>query len=386
MRREAFEFNLCTEIVFGEGKTAEAGKKVRELGAGKVMIVTDPGVIRAGLVKTVEESLEKEGIPFVVFDKIVPNPRISTCEQGYTAAQEEGVDLLVAVGGGSSLDVAKAIATLMTNGGSIKDYIYPNKLKVPAAPVLAIPTTAGTGSEVTPYAVITDTDNGTKNCIFDVKCAAKVALLDPAVLLHMPAHIMAATGMDAMTHAVEAYTCTVSKPHTDAFALYAIELISKNLRRACENPDMDSCAGMMLGSNIAGIAFGYADTASVHCLAEALGGQYDVPHGIACSVFLPTVAEFNIPAAARKYAAAARALGIDTRHMTDEEAARAAVRELEKLSEDVGLPKLRDVRGVQPEDFRTIAVKASGNVSNDSNPRKASVEDYLMMLNRAYER
>ena len=291
-----YEFALPTSIYFGEGIVSETGKKAKELGAGKVMLVADKGVIAAGLTAPVEASLKREGIPYVVYDQIVPNPRDFHCEEGYRLASEEAVDTLVAVGGGSSMDTAKVIGTLLANGKKVQDWCGFRLLEHEITPLIAIPTTAGTGSEVTPFAVVTDSKTHVKLNIFDPKAAAKVAIIDPSVLLNLPSHIMAATGIDAMTHAVEAYTCKVATPHTDAYALYAIGMIARNLRRAVASPDMESCTGMMIGSTIAGIAFGYSDVAGVHCMAEALGGRYDTPHGVANAVLLPTVTEFNIPA------------------------------------------------------------------------------------------
>lgn len=385
MTAEKYTFSLPTTIIFGEGVISEAGKHAKDLGATKVLLVADKGVIGAGLTKPVEQSLEAEGIPYVIYDQIVPNPRDYHCEAGYELAKAEGADVIVAVGGGSSMDTAKAIGTLLTNGGRVQDWCGFQLLQHEITPLIAIPTTAGTGSEVTPFAVVTDSQTHVKLNIFDPKAAAKIALVDPTVLLNLPKHIMAATGIDAMTHAVEAYTCKVAVPHTDAYALYAIDLISKNLRKAVTDPDIESCTGMMLGSTIAGIAFGYADVASVHCMAEALGGRYDLPHGVANAVLLPTVTEFNIPANTRKYAEVARALGVRTEGLTDYEAAMAGAEELRKLCHDVGIPKMRELDKIDPKDFPALAEASMQNVSTPSNPREVTPADYLELFKKAYE-
>ncbi|HEJ7121856.1 iron-containing alcohol dehydrogenase [Serratia marcescens] len=283
-----------------------------------------------------------------------------------------------------SIDVAKAIATLITNGGELKDFFYPNKLKVAAAPIIAVPTTAGSGSEVTPFAVISDKEKGTKENIIDIKCSPAIALLDPNVLLKAPHHIMASTGIDAMVHAIEAYTCNRSVLYTDIYAIKAIELIANNLINACENHDIESCTNIMLASNMAGIAFGYSDVAAIHCLAEALGGQYNIPHGVACSIFLPTVTEYNIPSNPKKYADIARAMGIEKESMTTEQLANSVVPALKKLCQDLKLPKLKDIAIVDPIHFKAIAIKASQNASNSSNPVKFSVNNYLDIIKKTY--
>jgi alcohol dehydrogenase len=380
-----YSFAIPTRIEFGEGVIQKAGEEARGLGAKKVMLVADKGVIGAGLTEPVEESLTTAGIPYVIFDRVVPNPRDVHVEEGFRAAKEEGVDALIAVGGGSSMDTAKGIGTLLTHGGTVQDWCGFQLLERPITPLICVPTTAGTGSEVTPFAVITDTKEHVKLNIFDPKAAATVALVDPSALLGLPPHIMASTGVDAMTHAVEAYTCNVSNPHTDAYALYAITLIIGNLRDAVAAPDIESCTGMMLGSTIAGIAFGYSDVAAVHCMAEALGGRYDTPHGVANALFLPVVTEFNIPADVQKHLDIARALGVNVDGKKPEAAAMEGVDALRKLCGDVGIPKMKDLPEIDPDDFPALAEAAEANVSTPSNPREVTAKDYLYLFKRAYE-
>ncbi len=379
-----YSFELPTKIEFGAGVINEAGAAAKAMGATKVMLVADKGVINAGLTKAVEDGLKQEHIPYIIFDDIVPNPRDFQCESGANLARAEKVDLLIAVGGGSSMDVAKAIGVLLTHSGRIQDYCGFQLLKQKITPLIAIPTTAGTGSEVTPFAVITDSQTHVKLNVFDPKAAASLALIDPGTLLNLPSHIMAACGIDAMTHAVEAFTCTVASPHTDANALYAIELIIANLRDAVHNPTIESCTGMMLGSTIAGIAFGYADVASVHCMAEALGGRYDIAHGVANAILLPTVTKFNIPAATEKYARAALAMGIDIKDISAHDAAMQGADELQKLCLDVDIPKMNQIPEIKPEDFPALAKASEANVSNPSNPRPMTEKEYLKLFKEAY--
>lgn len=384
MTLSKYSFELPTRIEFGEGVIENVGHEAKGMKAKKVMLVADKGVIKAGLTEKVEESLEEAGIQYVFFDKIVPNPRDKDCHLGFEIAKEEGVDLLVAVGGGSSMDTAKAIGTLLTHGKTVQDWCGFQLLEREITPLIAIPTTAGTGSEVTPFAVITDTEQHTKLNIFDPKAAAKVALVDPSVLLKLPSSIMASTGIDAMTHSVEAYTCRLSNPHTDAYAIYSIDLIQKNLRQAVESPDIKVCTGMMLGSTIAGIAFGYSDVGAVHCMAEALGGKYDTPHGIANAILLPTVTEFNIPADVEKHKNIALALGVDGSGMPDGEIAQKGVQALQSLCDDVKIPKIRDIEGINPKDFPALAEAAEKNVSTPSNARDVTAKDYLDLFIKAY--
>lgn len=379
-----FSFQLPTRIEFGAGIIKTVGEEAKKLGATKLMLVADKGVIAAGLTVDVETSLKKAGIDYIVYDGIISNPRIAHCEEAYRIAKAEKVDVLVAVGGGSSIDTAKAVGTLLTHGKTIQDWCGYYLLEREITPLIAIPTTCGTGSEVTPFAVVTDTETHIKLNIFDSKAAPKVALVDPTVLLKLPSKIMASTGVDAMTHAVEAYTCKLANPVTDAAALYAIELINKNLREAVKNPNLENCAGMMLGSMIAGIAFGYSDVGGAHCMAEAIGGRYDTPHGVACALFLPAITEYNVPADVEKHANMARYLGVDTKGMTAKEAAYAGVAALEQLCRDVGIPKLSEVDKVNPDDFEALAIASEKNVSTPSNAREITATDYFDLFKALY--
>ena len=384
MTLTTYSFALPTRIEFGPGISRTAAKEAKAMGATKVLLVADKGVIGAGLTEGIEAELKKEQLPYVLYDRIVPNPRDLDCAAGCEFAQAEGIDVIIAVGGGSSMDTAKAIGTLLTHGGRIQDWCGFQLLKKPITPLIAVPTTAGTGSEVTPFAVITDSDIHVKLNVFDPKCAPRVALVDPEMLLNLPSHIMASCGIDAMTHAVEAYTCKVASPHTDANAIYAMEIIARNLVKAVKEPDLESCTGMMLGSTIAGIAFGFADVGAVHCMAEALGGRYDTPHGVANAVFLPTVIRFNAPDDYKKHADVARYLGVDTRNMTMEEAALAAADALAKLCRDVDIPKFNQLPKVDPADFEALSIAAEKNVSTPSNVRDIKAADFLKLYKEAY--
>ncbi|MCI5792074.1 MAG: iron-containing alcohol dehydrogenase [Lachnospiraceae bacterium] len=379
-----YTFNFPTKVRYGKGISSEVGEEAKLLGATKILIVADKGVIAAGVVKPVEESLKKAGIPFVYHDNLNSNPRIWQAEEGYEFAKKEGVDCIVAVGGGTSMDCAKTIGVLLTHGGKVMDWVGVGNLKTRITPLICVPTTAGTGSEVTPDAVIMDTEVRFKYDIFDAKIAPWVAMIDPEVLYGVPEKILASTGVDALTHAIEAYTCKQASAHTDAFALYAIEVISKNIRKAVLDKDHDAMDLMMLGSTTAGIAFGYSDVAADHCLAQALGGFYDVAHGVACAVFLPCVTKFNIPSCIERYANIAKHMGLDVHGKSTEEAAYMVVDAIRELCADLHIPKLKELDKVDPKDFRDLAQASFDCVSTPSNPRDITVDDFYALLEEAY--
>ena len=289
---------------------------------------------------------------------------------------------VIAIGGGTVIDISKLFA--LKTVSPILD-LYDGKTEiVKDKELVLVPTTCGTGSEVTFDAVITDTEAHEKLNILDIKIAPKVALVDPTVLKGLPEKVMASTGVDALIHAVEAYTCKAASPVTDAFALYAIDLIGANIREAVYQRTPESCKAMMLGSTMAGVAFGYSDVAAVHCIAEALGGRYDTPHGVSNAMVLSTVTEFNIPANTEKYAEVARHLGVDTTGMTEEEAAYRCVDAMKSICTDVKIPKMRDFEVINPADFQALAEASFRNMSTPNNPRELSVQDFFDLLTKAY--
>ena len=381
-----FSFNLPTRIEFGIGIVNQLGAFINELGGKKVMIVTDKGLRKAGVTDSVFRVLDEDGIEYCIFDDVKPNPRDLDCMEAYKLAQTNNVDLLIGIGGGSSMDTAKAVGTMLSHGDHISDWYGLNKLTSPITPLICIPTTSGTGSEITPFSVVTDTESKLKMNILDFKVAPKIALLDPELTKTMPAIITASTGMDALTHAIEAYTCNLSEPITDALALYAIELIVNNLEEAVQNGEnLQARENMLMGSLIAGIAFGNADVGGVHCMAEALGGLYDTPHGIANSMLLPYVFDFNIPSNIQKHAKVAMLLGANPGDFDNEEKlAKEGVKILVQVAEKIGIPKMRDIGNINTDDFDYLAEASTKNVSAESNPRKATKEDYLNLFYMAY--
>jgi len=378
-----FSFQLPTRIEFGNGVSGTVGDEAKGLGGSRALVVTDPGVRAAGLVEPVLEHLEAAGVSWVVFDDVSPNPRDTQVQKGSESAAAEGCDVLVAIGGGSPMDTAKAIGVVMTGGGRIQDYEGLGLVKGPITPLIAIPTTSGTGSEVTFWSVITDTERSFKMSVGSPLCAATVALVDPELTVGLPAGITAYTGIDALTHAVEGYTATLSEPLTDSLAVSAIRLIGNSLRQAFANgANSEARHDMSLASLLAGVAFGNSDIGAVHCMGEAIGGLYDVPHGVAMAIYLPVVAEFNAIACPEKFAVVAQALGEDVSHLPQAEAAKRAAAAIRQLADDVGIPSAAEI-GVLPKDFPRLAKAASVNVSVESNPRVVTEQDFLTLYQRA---
>ena len=377
-----FEFLLPTKIRYGAGMLKVLGEELRLLKAKKVMIITDKGLVNAGMIKKVAEIIEAEDINFIVYDEIEANPKDYNVEACAEKARAESVDTLLAFGGGSPIDAAKATAVLARQGGKIGDYWGKGKIKDDCLPLIAIPTTAGTGSEVTFSSVITDTKRKFKFTIKSTAIAAKTAIIDPELTLSVPPLITAATGIDALTHAIEGYTANCTEPIAEAAGLYAVEYIAGNIEEAVKNGrNIAARDKMMIGSLLAGLSFSHADVASVHCMAEALGSMYDAPHGMCNAILLPYVMEYNLPAAGHKYARVARAMGIEEKD--DFTAAVKGIEHIRKLSKEIGLPGIRSLN-VNTDDFELLAKMSEKNGSNDSNPRKISKDEYVKLFYKAY--
>jgi len=380
---QSFHFILPTKIRYGAGMIQALGEELRLLNAKKAMIITDKGISGTGMITIAADILKKEGIPFVVYDEIEANPKDYNVEACAEKARAEATDTLIALGGGSPIDAAKAVAVLARQGGKVRSYQGAGKIKDDCLPLLTIPTTAGTGSEVTFSSVITDTTEKFKFTIKSTAIAAKTAIIDPELTLTVPPLTTAATGIDALTHAIEGYTARCTEPIAEALGLYAVEYIAKNIAEAVRNGgNLESRDGMMMGSLLAGLSFSHADVASVHCMAEALGSMYDAPHGMCNAILLPYVMEYNLPAAEYKYARVARAMGIE--ETNDGEAAVKGIEHIKELIREVGLPGIGSL-GVNPEDFELLAEMSVRNGSNGSNPREMKKEDYLALFYKAYE-
>ena len=374
----SFSFELPTKIEYGIGSVEQLADIIKGLNAKSVLVVTDTGIRNSGLLERVSSLLDGAKLQYKIFDNVEPNPKDYNVQEGAEIAKQLNPDCLVTVGGGSPIDCAKAIAVVARQGGAARDYEGPYRIGADVLPLIAIPTTAGTGSEVTFSSVITDTREKYKFSIKDPKIAPKVALVDPEMTLTMPPGLTAATGMDALTHAIEGFTARAAEPIADSAALYAIEMIAAYLRTAVsDGNNLEARAGMLLGSVLAGIAFSHSDVAAVHCVAEALGGKYDAAHGVCNAVVLPAVMEYNMDYCKDRYARIATAMGLSFENI--EAGAREAVKAVQQLATDVHLPEFASL-GVQQEDFDELALNSFKNGSNIDNPRPMAKEDYMSLF------
>lgn len=383
-------FKHVTTIEFGIGVSSFVGARAKELGGTKALIVSDPGLIATGMVDKLEALVNEAGIPSARFSDIKSNPLVSTIEKGVKVLQENNCDIIIAIGGGSSMDVAKCIGIVDANGGHILDYEFmpitglKNPLTGPKKkPLIAIPTTAGTGSEVTIWAVLTSPERKTKLAFGDIKFAADITLSDPNLTVSVPAHLTAAQGMDALTHAIEAYTSRYTCPESDALGLYAIKLIAANLRRAtAKGDDMTARENMLRGSMMAGMAFSSAPVGCVHAIANTLGGYYDVPHGVANAIILPFVMRYNTSACPERFADIAVAMGVPLKGRSIIELSDLAVEAVERLSKDVGIPGLKEV-GVKEEGIPEIALLAFNDMQHANNIKHMPLKLQEELLRKA---
>lgn len=365
--QKSFPFVLPGRIQFGPGVAQTVGQEAAALGR-KAMVVTDPGVSGAGLVEPIVSDVERAGLECAVFAEVEANPRIATVERAAAFAKEYGAEILIAVGGGSVIDTAKIVCAIVSHGGGVLDYEGYDRVPGPVVPLIALPTTSGTGSEVTFWAVATDVSRNYKLAVSSVLLAPCVALVDPLLTMSLPPAVTAGTGFDALSHAIEAYTARCSNPISDGLALYAIELVAMNLERAVhDGADVEARCGMALASLTAGISFGNADTSAAHAMGEALGGLFDAPHGLACAASLPYMTRFNLPAVTEKTARIGRALGLRTADLPLQDAAEATVDGLRELGKRVGVPTIRSF-GATEKDIPKLVSIAMLNVGNADNP------------------
>jgi choline dehydrogenase len=371
-----------THIVHGPGSIARLGELVRGLGVERPFLVTDEGVVSAGLV---ERALESLGDAFV-FDGVRPNPDVELVGEASALYREEGCDGLVALGGGSSMDTAKGVGVEVAHGGSILDYEYgktPLTRRIP--PLVTVPTTAGTGSEVTLWAVITDHARGIKFNVGGTSLiGAHVAVIDPTLMVGLPPAITAATGMDALSHGIECYTCDYHQPFTDAFALAAIEYVGRWLRVAYEDgANLEARTFMAHGATFGGMAYGTESAGAAHAMSQSAGGVHDCPHGALTARVLGPVCEYNAPAAPERYARIAQALGVDVHGLEPIEAAMAGIEELYSLTEDVGIPTMEEL-GFSEDEIPMLAKIAYEDPQTVGNPREVTVADYEEIYRNAF--
>lgn len=382
-----FEYYCNTKMIMGAGKSKEIGNILTDIiePHSKIMIVSDQGVIKAGLIAPIERHLTESGYSVIIFDQVSQNPRDNECLIGAEIFRKEQVECLIAVGGGSPMDTAKAISLLGPNGGTPEDYVEGKKAYTNVAPVICIPTTAGTGSEVTRSSVITLASSHKKITLKHALLRPTVAILDPVLTTTVPKGITAATGVDALVHAIEGFTCKVTNPISQAMGASAMATIVEYLPKAYDNgEDLDARYKMQEGSLLAGLCFGSADVAAVHCLAEALGSLYDTPHGIANAVFLPYVIQFNSSENKPLHARLARIMNFAEKNDTDEEAINKLVNHLYDFTKRLGIPTLKELSYVKEVDFDKMAELAEQNNSTPSNVRTITKADYLEILKAAF--
>ncbi|MBN2333852.1 MAG: iron-containing alcohol dehydrogenase [Deltaproteobacteria bacterium] len=379
-------FQTTPRIIMGPGAVAGIVDEVRRFAAQKVLIVTDPGIVKAGIIDKVESILSKAGVVFSRFQDIEPDPRLEIAEAAAQFARHEGVDLIIGVGGGSSIDIAKITAILVTNDQKLSSLVGIDLIPLPGLKTIIIPTTAGTGSEVTPIVILSDEDEQLKKGVVSPYLFPNTAILDPELTAGMPPAVTAATGMDALIHAIEAYTSKNAWPMTDMLALEAIKKIHKNLRAACTNgSDLAARAAMLEGSMLAGMAFANAGVTAVHAFAYPIGATFHIPHGVANSIMLIPVMEFNMSANLEKFADIAACLGVDTKGLGLQEACLKGIAAVRSLAEDVNVPSRLLPFGIEKADIPALAegvLKVTRLLAN--NPRDLSKQDaeriYLSVL------
>lgn len=367
----------------GKGAIQEIAGEVTRRGFRKAFVCSGPTLYKHGVTKKVTDVLEKAGCPYEVYTNIKENPTIENVQDGVKAYKASGADFIVALGGGSPMDTAKAIGIIINNPEfeDVRSLEGVAPTKNPCVPIIAVPTTAGTASEITINYVITDTEKRRKFVCVDTHDIPIVAVVDPDMMSSMPKGLTAATGMDALTHAIEGYITKAAWKMTDMFHLKAIELISSSLRGAVENTP-EGREGMALGQYIAGMGFSNVGLGIVHSMAHALGAVYDTPHGVANAILLPTVMEFNADATGEKYRDIAKAMGVQgTENMSQEEYRKAAVDAVRKLAADVGIPK--DLKGIaKEEDVRFLSESAVADACAPGNPKEATLEDIEMLYRK----
>ena len=362
----------------GAGAIAEIATEAKAHGFKKALVCSDPDLIKFNVTSKVTDILDKEGLAYEIYSDIKANPTIENVQHGVQAFKDSGADYIIAIGGGSSMDTSKAIGIIIANPEfeDVRSLEGVAPTKHPSVPIIAVPTTAGTAAEVTINYVITDVEKKRKFVCVDVHDIPVVAIIDPEMMSTMPKGLTAATGMDALTHAIEGYITKGAWEMTDMFHLKAIELISKSLRGAVANTK-EGREGMALGQYIAGMGFSNVGLGIVHSMAHALGAVYDTPHGVANAILLPTVMEYNAPATGEKYRDIAKAMGVEgTEKMSQEEYRKAAVEAVRQLSKDVGIPQ--DLKAiVKEEDVRFLAESAMADACRPGNPKDPTLEDII---------
>jgi alcohol dehydrogenase class IV len=370
-------FQTTPRIIMGPGSLDRVVDEINRLNSKKIMIVTDTGLVKAGITGKLEVRLNTSGIKFATFNKVEPDPRIEIAEQAAKEIKAQGADLVIGIGGGSPIDIAKAAAILASNDGDINSYFGIDLIPAPGLKTIIIPTTAGTGSEVTPIVILSDEKEKLKKGIVSSYLFPDVAILDAELTTGLPPLVTAATGMDAFIHAVEAYTSNGANSMTDIFAIQAIKLISNNIRTAFSNGnDIEARSKMLEGSLLAGMAFANAGVTAVHAFAYPIGAEFHIPHGIANSIMLVPVMEFNVLGNQAKFAELAQIIGENITGLSQEDSAAAALNAMHNLMKDLQLPRHLKEFGIFESDIPMLAqgvMKVTRLLAN--NPRTLTVKD-----------
>ncbi|MEQ8901542.1 MAG: iron-containing alcohol dehydrogenase [Roseovarius sp.] len=374
-----------TKTILGNGCYRQIPELLADFSASKVLLVVDPALAETGYVKDIREMLTQRCVTFETFTDIEPDPGAHSVADALEISGKLEAELVLAIGGGSTIDVAKAVAIVSTNGGRIHDYEGIEKFSIDPLPLIAMPTTAGTGSEVSGSCVITDKERGTKMSIRHPRLnPARVALLDPQALQSLPPHVASHSGLDAFVHAFESYISRNSNPFSDAVTLHAIRMISHNLRQHVANPaNTEAALEMLCGSALAGMAFGQTGLGNVHCMARFIGARYHISHGLSNALCLPVVAQFNMISSPERYRDVAQAMGCNIENLSLMEAANAAVAAITELCHDLGIPSHLSEIGVKEEDIPELAKLCIGAGYNKWNPRLTSEKDFVALFKEA---
>ncbi|KRM11776.1 iron-containing alcohol dehydrogenase [Paucilactobacillus suebicus] len=382
------DFMMPNVNFFGPGVISKIGDRAKLLNMKKPLIVTGPFLknLEGGAVKQTEASLKAAGVDYAFYDQVEPNPKTRNVAEGKQAYLDNNCDSIISVGGGSSHDCAKGIGIVLTNGDDITKLAGIDTLENPLPPLMAVNTTAGTASEITRHAVITNEKTKLKFVVISWRNVPLVSFNDPMLMLDIPQSLTAATGMDAMTHCVESYVSTHRNDITDAQAIQGIKLISKYLPQAyADGHNIEARTKMAEAALIAGMAFNNADLGYVHAMAHQLGGQYDAPHGECCASLMPTVEQWNIVACPERFADIARFMGENVDGLSVWDAAQKAIDALARLAKSVGIRSIKEL-GAKPEDFELLAENALKDGNAGPNPRKGSKEDIVKLFQEAYNK
>ena len=385
MTGKKFTVTQPTRIVFGNGVIDDLAGVVRDLGGSKVFLVVDPGLAAAGLAGRITAPLEAAGIPFVLFDRVDPEPGLKLADSGCGIAKAEGCDCVVGAGGGSAMDIAKAVSILVTNGGKAADYLGLGKIRKAGLPKIMVPTTAGTGSEVSFTAVFINEETRSKGGMNGDPLYPEAALLDPELTLSMPPHVTAATGIDALTHAIESFVSVQANGMSEVYSLEAINLIAENLPMAyADGRNLEARYRMLLGSLLAGKGLALAGVGLVHAMAYPLGGMFGIPHGLANAVLLPYVMDYSLIGAPERFTAVAEAMGMRVEKLTTREAASLAVEAVYTLNREVGIPPNLAELGIAEErlpEMADVALTVTRPVEN--NPRQPTRDEVIRVYQEA---